>query len=129
MKIRSFVGIAIAVGLLTSATAASFIAGSTQVLTVLPAGPLVFGGFVGAFSADGSFRIEGQGWPALVGTWKISGSELLLVPTEGADECPGPARYNFEVEEGRFFRRIRGEKSRQHLCDRQRGAREVLPDS
>ena len=102
MNIRSVVGIAIAVGLLASATAASFIAGSTQVPTVLPAGSLTFGGFVGEFSADGSFRIEGQGWPALVGTWEVGGSELLLVPAEGADECPGPGRYSFEVEAGRL---------------------------
>lgn len=96
MKIHSFVGIAIAVGLLASATA-----GSTQEPTVLPAGPLAFGGFVGEFNADGRFRIEGQEWPALVGTWKVSGSELLLVPT-GSGDCTGAGRYGFEVEDGRL---------------------------
>jgi outer membrane protein assembly factor BamB len=72
----------------------------------LPGGPLVFGGFSGEFSANGSYRIEGEGWPSLVGTFTVTGSELVMVPTEGASECTGPGRYTFKVEAGRLSLRL-----------------------
>jgi outer membrane protein assembly factor BamB len=53
-------------------------------------------------NADGKFRLEGEGWPTFVGSWKVSGSELLLVLSEGEGECTGPGRYGFEVEGGRL---------------------------
>jgi hypothetical protein len=36
-------------------------------------GPLTFGAFVIEFHDGGEFRLEGQGWPAFVGSWKVSG--------------------------------------------------------
>lgn len=72
----------------------------------LPGGLLVFGGFSGEFFGNGSYRIEGEGWPALVGTFTLTDSELVLVPAEGASECTGPGRYRFEVEAGRLSLRL-----------------------
>jgi outer membrane protein assembly factor BamB len=62
----------------------------------LPEGVLVFGGFSAEFFASGHYRIEGEGWPALSGTYATSGSELVLTPQPGADECAAPGRYHFE---------------------------------
>jgi outer membrane protein assembly factor BamB len=73
----------------------------------LPSGILVFGGFSGEFYANGSYRIEGEGWPALVGTFTANGSELLLLSREGPGECTGPGRYAFEVEGGRLSLRLK----------------------
>ena len=106
VKLRRVLCVAVAVGGLATVTATSLSAGSAQEATLLPTGPLAFGAFVGEFGADGSFRIEGQGWPALVGTWKVSGAELLLVPTEGVGDCSGPGRYGYEVEDGRLRLRL-----------------------
>ena len=70
----------------------------------LPTGRLVFGAFVASFIPDGTFSLEGQGWPALVGTWEIReselGSELVLTLTEAPEGCGDPGRYGFTVESG-----------------------------
>jgi hypothetical protein len=68
----------------------------------LPQGLLTFGGFTGEFLANGSYRIEGEGWPTLAGTYTASGSELVLLPAAGSGECEGPARYTFTAESGRL---------------------------
>jgi hypothetical protein len=36
----------------------------------LTSGPLKFGVFDARFLADGTFTLEGRGWPAFRGTWK-----------------------------------------------------------
>ena len=45
----------------------------------LPTGPLKFGEFAASFHADGSFHLEGWGWPTMNGTWKLQGDEITLV--------------------------------------------------
>jgi outer membrane protein assembly factor BamB len=72
----------------------------------LPGGLLTFGGFTGEFFANGSYRIEGEGWPLLAGTYTVTASELVLVPAEGSAECTGPGRYTFSVEAGRLSFRL-----------------------
>jgi outer membrane protein assembly factor BamB len=105
MKLSTVVWkVAVAVCILL--TASGLFAGSTQQATRPPAGPLTFGFFVIEFSADGKFRLEGEGWPAFVGSWKVSGSELELVLNEGEGECAGAGRYGFEVENGRLSLRL-----------------------
>ena len=37
----------------------------------LPAGPLKFGVFTAAFDPAGTFKVEGDRWPTLAGTWKL----------------------------------------------------------
>jgi len=72
----------------------------------LPAGPLVFGAFVASFVPDGNFSLEGQGWPALLGTWEIRvserGSELILDLTDAPEGCATSGRYAFTVESGQL---------------------------
>ena len=45
----------------------------------LPSGPLKFGAFAASFNADGSFHLEGWGWPTMNGAWKLQGDEITLV--------------------------------------------------
>ena len=60
----------------------------------VPSSPLQFGFFQARFNADGSFLLEGQGWPTFTGTWKLDGSEVALSTTPGPKgECGAPGRY------------------------------------
>jgi outer membrane protein assembly factor BamB len=99
----------IAVVCLTVATgiAAPAAAGS-QSESPLPTGPLVFGGFSGEFNPDGSFSIEGRGWPTLTGTWTLDGKALDLSLGDAPRGCAAPARYTFEVSDGRLHLSLSG---------------------
>lgn len=77
-------------------------AAPAQADSPLPTGPLAFGGFVGEFKPDGSFSIEGQGWPPLAGTWTLDGDALELSLGDAPSGCDAPARYTFEVSNGRL---------------------------
>ncbi|HEY7697774.1 MAG TPA: PQQ-binding-like beta-propeller repeat protein, partial [Vicinamibacteria bacterium] len=100
----------------------------------IPEGTLVFGGFEGEFFANGSYRIEGEGWPALAGTFTVTGSELVLVPAAGGAECNSPGRYTFAVEAGRLSLRLASDDCtpRRMILDgsiwRSAGERETLPE-
>ena len=60
----------------------------------LPPGPLAFGAFTGEFRPDGTFSVNGQGWPAFTGTWKAEGNQVeLLTPKVPSKDCGGPGRY------------------------------------
>ena len=62
--------------------------------TSLPSSPLQFGLFQARFNGDGTFVLEGQGWPTFKGTWKLAGDEVTLATAAGPKgECAGPARY------------------------------------
>jgi outer membrane protein assembly factor BamB len=61
----------------------------------LPATPLQYRAFVATFAADGSFSLEGQGWPAFTGTWKAERDEIVLLTAGGPPECKAPGRYRF----------------------------------
>jgi outer membrane protein assembly factor BamB len=66
----------------------------------LPIGPLKFGGFAASFNADSSFHLEGWGWPAMNGTWKLQGDEItLLLPDKPPKGCDGPGRYRVRVQD------------------------------
>lgn len=66
----------------------------------LPAGPLKFGGFAANFHADGSFHLEGWGWPTMNGTWTLQGGEItLLFPDKPPKGCEGPGRYRVQVQD------------------------------
>ena len=77
--------------------------------SVLPDEPLVFGAFVGTFSPDGSFSIEGEGWPELSGQFQLSGEEMTVAFNEGSaapEGCEQPGRYRFSVEGRRLSLRL-----------------------
>ena len=87
-------------GLLVMASlvaAASFTPAQTT-HTLPTAAPLRFGFFTLQFAADGTFALEGQGWPPFKGTWTVEGSEIAL-RTSGVDKgCEAPGRYRFGVQ-------------------------------
>jgi outer membrane protein assembly factor BamB len=71
---------------------------STQTATTaLPSYPLKFGAFEARFDPGGTFKLQGQGWPALNGTWKSNGNEIALTMSGGPGGCDGPGRYQFRM--------------------------------
>ena len=64
----------------------------------LPDTPLTFGAFDATFRADGTFSLEGQGWPSMTGSWRAEAAEVLLMISGGPKGCDGPGRYRFNVE-------------------------------
>ena len=60
----------------------------------LPSVPMQFGFFRVSFHSDGTFLLEGQGWPTFSGTWKLDGDEVTLhAPVPKAPQCDSAARY------------------------------------
>ena len=82
--------------------------GAQQQGSPLPSGRLAFGGFEGEFGADGTFSIEGDGWPPLTGTWESTGSLLVLTLADAPAACDGPGRYEFSVEDRRLTLSLAG---------------------
>lgn len=78
-----------------SAPPAGAVAGQSDVQ--LPSGKLKFGVFVIGFDPGGAFTLDGDRWPTLGGTWKISGNEIELVTTNAPQGCQGPGRYRVRV--------------------------------
>jgi outer membrane protein assembly factor BamB len=68
----------------------------------IPSSPLTFGVFVVRFSANGTFMLEGQGWPSLRGSWKTRGQQIDLVTPDRTVGCDEPGRYRFRVEDSRL---------------------------
>ena len=64
----------------------------------LPSTQLKFGAFTSHFANDGTFKLEGTGWPAMSGTWKRTGAEVELVTAKAPKGCEGPGRYRAAVE-------------------------------
>jgi outer membrane protein assembly factor BamB len=86
--------------LLAAALVASIPAIEAQQATPIPSGPLKFAAFSARFGADGSFAIEGPGWPAFKGTWKRAGGEVELLTPGAAGGCDTAARYRATVDNG-----------------------------
>jgi outer membrane protein assembly factor BamB len=68
-----------------------------QAAPQLPSSPLKFGVFAVRFGSDGTFTMEGQGWPTFKGTWKTAGARVEIV-SDGPRGCEGQGRYRFRVE-------------------------------
>ena len=68
----------------------------------LPTYPLAFGAFAARFDAGGTFTIQGQGWPALSGSWKAQGDRIDLTTSGGPGGCNGPGRYRFQIANRRL---------------------------
>ena len=77
---------------------ASTAALARQPAAALPSAPLQFGFFTMRFAADGTFTLEGQGWPAFRGTWTADGTEVTLLSTPADRGCGGPGRYRATVQ-------------------------------
>lgn len=90
--IRSFVLLVIGIALLSKTILAQ------ETIPQLPTTSLTFGAFVVRFDPGGTFTLEGKGWPALNGNWKLAGSEVELMMSGGPGGCDGPGRYRVRNE-------------------------------
>ncbi len=81
---------------------ASFRIVSGQSTSPLPSDQLTFGAFTARFASDGTFNLEGSGWPAFNGTWTADGGQIELVVPAGPEGCAGPGRYRFRVDDRRL---------------------------
>ncbi len=75
----------------------------------IPSTPLRYGFFTARFAPDGTFHLEGQGWPAMKGTWKTDGDELTVLTTGGPPPCAEAGRYRFTVDGTRLALSIVGD--------------------
>jgi outer membrane protein assembly factor BamB len=64
----------------------------------IPGGPLKFGAFTARFASDGSFTLEGQGWPPFKGTWKADGSVVDLIVPSAPAGCEKTGQYRTHVD-------------------------------
>jgi len=64
----------------------------------LPDAPVTFGAFKATFGRDGAFALEGQGWPAMKGTWTATADALELATTGGGKGCEAPAVYGYRLD-------------------------------
>src|SRR5262245_62030621 len=71
---------------------------SRQADAQLPSGPLKFGVFKARFDPAGAFELEGAGWPALSGNWKLKGDEIELATSKAPKGCEGPGRYRVRAD-------------------------------
>lgn len=58
----------------------------------LPSTPLTFGFFTARFDTNGTFTLEGEGWPPFKGTWTLD-SAVIVLSTPGVRDCEAPGRY------------------------------------
>jgi outer membrane protein assembly factor BamB len=95
----SKLGFALALASVIVASSPSRPAGATRQTDVqLPSTPLKFGVFAARFDSGGAFKLEGVGWPALGGDWKLKGDEIELVTSKAPKGCEGPGRYRVRLE-------------------------------
>ena len=66
----------------------------------LPSSPMAFGAFTATFDSNGTFILQGQGWPAFKGTWKSNGPSIELTTPDAAGGCDKPGRYTYGVAGG-----------------------------
>ena len=78
---------------MTSVLAACLLLSAQPPPSGIPSDPLAFGAFTARFAADGSFSLEGPGWPAFKGSWKPAGSEIEIVTPGGPEGCDKAGRY------------------------------------
>ena len=64
----------------------------------IPTGPLAMRDFRLQFDPAGTFKLTGEGWPAMAGDWQRSGAEITLHNTSGPQNCGGAARYTLSTE-------------------------------
>src|SRR6476659_3529703 len=69
----------------------------TQEPSALPLTQLHYGFFTLKFSADGSFTLQGQGWPTFDGSWTANKDELTVV-TPTVQDCGGRGRYRVRLD-------------------------------
>jgi len=84
--------------LATTAIVAIYGIAGAQGPAPIPSGPLKFAAFSARFGTDGSFAIEGAGWPAFKGTWKREGGDIELLSPGAAGGCDAAGRYHVTTD-------------------------------
>ena len=70
---------------------------SQQPGTQVPSSPLKFGVFVGQFDPSGTFKLQGDHWPTMIGSWKING-DVMELTTASPKGCEGPGQYKVKTD-------------------------------
>ena len=91
--VRAFVALAVGAWLTAAPTAQHQHQHGADSASRLTATPLTFGLFTATFAADGTFTLEGWGWPTFSGDWRRAGDQLALVTTGGPAGCEAMGRY------------------------------------
>jgi outer membrane protein assembly factor BamB len=73
------------------------LAASARQTTPPPSTPLHYGAFTLTFASDGVFALQGAGWPAFRGTWKMD-RDALTVSTPSVQNCSEPGNYHYRLE-------------------------------
>lgn len=68
----------------------------------LPTAPMAFGVFSATFAANGTFILQGQGWPTFRGTFKTDVNDsttgrIEFLTADAAGGCDRPGRYGYTV--------------------------------
>ena len=80
--------------------ALSLSAAQSGVPPALPATPMAFGAFTATFTANGTFTLQGEGWPSFRGTFKTDGGGIDLLTPDAAGGCDKPGRYRYTITGG-----------------------------
>ncbi|HET7696012.1 MAG TPA: PQQ-binding-like beta-propeller repeat protein [Vicinamibacterales bacterium] len=75
--------------------------GAAQAPPRMPDYPLQFAGFAARFQPDGTFTLEGAGWPSFRGTWKVVDGAIELLTPGAPGGCENPGRYRVHSQDGR----------------------------
>ena len=59
----------------------------------LPDYPLQFAAFAAQFQRDGTFSLQGAGWPPFKGTWKAANGEVEILTPGAPAGCDKAGRY------------------------------------
>ena len=71
---------------------------SRQTDLQVPTYSMKFGVFVIRFDSNGTYTLEGTGWPRLAGNWKTKADEIEVSTTGGPKGCDGPGRYRIQID-------------------------------
>ena len=80
-------------GRLAMLLAAAAVLVATAQTPPIPDYPLEFAGFSARFQRDGTFTLEGGGWPSFRGTWKAVDGAIELSTPDAPGGCDKPGRY------------------------------------
>ena len=72
-----------------------------QAPAALPSSNLQYAAFTVRFAPDGTFTLQGSGWPPFNGTWKSERDEVTLLTTGGPPACAAPGRYRYVIDKTR----------------------------
>ncbi len=88
--------LALTVGIVAAGASSPAVA-SQQTNVQVPSSQLKFGVFVAEFAPTGTFKLQGDRWPTLVGSWKIDG-DVVELSMPGQKGCDGPGRYKVRID-------------------------------